>query len=207
MNKKFSTLMASLMLASAFSVSAQVAVPSPVDEYEDGKYYVLGNGINALAVETTPGPNYGELKMIWQEEEGLANWKDLGVTRSALWKVTVVPGKAGDAPKYSFVNVATGMTLSVPTPESSEDGKNIIGKGGNVPLMISGGYMEWMNGNSNDFSGGEQKFYSYVNSTEVVYLQYEYGVSDAPGGKDIYVVRGSYEEMRSEGLSIRPYEA
>ena len=214
MNKKFSTLMASLMLASAFSVSAQVGVPTAVDKYEDGKYYVLGDGTNALAVETTPGPKYGELKMIWQEDGSQSNW-NLAGTRSALWKVTVVPGKAGDAPKYSFVNVATGMTLSVPTPESSENGKNIIGKDEDdgktlIPLMISGGYMEWMNGNANAFSENEN-FYSYVNSTEVVYLICEAN-DKAPGKKDLYVKRGSYDQMVKDvkdelALTIKPFEA
>ncbi len=209
MNKKFSTLMASLMLASAFSVtSAQTGQPSAVEKYEDGKYYVLGNGHNALAVESQAGPNYGELKMIWQD--GASDWNDLAKIRSALWKVTVVPGKAGDAPKYSFVNVATGMTLSVPTPESSENGKNTIGEdnGEDVNLlMISGGYMEWMNGNANAFSDVEN-FYSYVNSTEVVYLRCDAN-SYAPGGKDLYVVRQSYNEMVNDGsaLTIRPYKA
>ena len=205
MNKKFSTLMAGLMLASAFSVSAQTGQPVGVDKYEDGKYYVLGDDKdNVLSVVSKAGPNYGELTMTWVGET--SNYWNLNTTRNALWKVTVVPGKAGDAPKYSFVNVATGMTLSVPTPDES-DGK--IGFGPEDLLMISGGYMEWMNGNSNDFSDeAAKKFYSYVNSTEVVYLKYEKN-EDATNNKDLYVVRSSYDKMVTDGsaLVIRPFEA
>ena len=208
MNKKFSTLMAGLMLASAFSVaSAQTGDPTPKDKYEDGKYYVLGddNG-NVLTVVSTAGPEYGELKIVWRENQ---TW-NLGTTRDALWKVTVVPGKAGDAPKYSFVNVATGMTLSVPTPSKNyaasgvNENEYTIGKGTDKPLMISGGYMEWMNGNANSF-GTSQKFYSYISSTEVVYLAYNLTT------KDIYVKRSLYSDMGAntgdELLEIKPYEA
>ncbi len=205
MNKKFSTLMASLMLASAFSVSAQVGHPIGVDKYEDGKYYVLGDDKdNVLSVVSKAGSNYGELTMTWVGDK--PDYWNLNTTRNALWKVTVVPGKAGDAPKYSFVNVATGMTLSVPTPDESG---GEIGHGAKDLLMISGGYMEWMNGNSNDFSDeAAKKFYSYVNSTEVVYLKYEED-EDATNNKDLYVVRSSYDKMVTDGsaLVIRPYEA
>ena len=97
MNKKFSTLMDSLMLASAFSVSAQVGHPIGVDKYEDGKYYVLeDNNNNVLSVVYKAGSNYGELTMTWVGNK--PDYWNLNTTRSALWKVTVVPGKAGDAP-------------------------------------------------------------------------------------------------------------
>ena len=206
MNKKFSTLMAGLMLASAFSVNAQTGLPTPKDKYEDGKYYVLGDeNSNVLTVESEAGPNYGELKIVYINNQ---TW-DLGTTRNALWKVTVVPGKAGDAPKYSFVNVATGMTLSVPTPSKNYAASGVnedeytIGKG-TAPLMISGGYMEWMNGNANSF-GTSQNFYSYISSTEVVYLAYNTST------KDIYVKRSLYSDMASQSgdvlLNIKPYEA
>ncbi len=208
MNKKFSTLMAGLMLASAFSVSAQgsLGIPTSIDKYEDGKYYVLGDGNNVLTVVSDAGPRYGELAMVWQGN-GSDYW-DLAKTRNALWKVTVVPGNAGDAPKYSFVNVATGMTLSVPTPKSDKDGENIIGAGAEEALMISGGYMEWMNGNANDFSDDiAENFYSYINSTEVVYLMYGNN-----GEKDLIVKRSHIDNIEDAEsgyklLQIRPFEA
>ena len=217
MNKKFSTLMASLMLASAFSVSAQTGTPSPVEKYENGKYYMLGGPYNVLAVKSdaSEGKNYGELELISKNSE----WT-LADTRRALWQVTVVEGKAGDAPKYSFVNVATGMTLSVPTPDPDvKDGK--IGEGTD-PLMISGGYMEWLNGGANsfdlsnpdDFENIKQPFYSYVNSEKVVYLNYGSILED--GRTDLFVKIGTYAQMLQDikessstigVFQILPYQA
>ena len=52
MNKKFSTLMAGLMLASAFSVNAQIAKTTGESSYQNGKYYLLGNGTNFLSVSS-----------------------------------------------------------------------------------------------------------------------------------------------------------
>ena len=138
MNKKFSTLMAGLMLASAFSVNAQTTnEPTAVSKYVSGKYYVLGDATNVLTVVSDAKDDaYGELKMVPKA----GTW-NLSATRDALWEVKVVAGQAGDAPKYSFVNVATGMTLSVPTPQNNTD-KNTVAEGDE--LMISGGYMEWI---------------------------------------------------------------
>ncbi len=203
MNKKFSTLMASLMLASAFSVSAQTAV----EKYEDGKYYMLCDGTKILSVVSNPSTtsSYGELTVV-NKSDAVAT---LTSTRNALWKVTVTEGKAGDAPKYSFVNVATGMTLSVPTPEKNKPETDAaahvkdwtIGYGDEAKLMISGGYMEWLNGGANSFDGVAQPFYSYINNTDVVYL----GIND----DDVYVKRASYGDMDDDTnvLNIMPYNA
>ena len=202
MNKKFSTLMAGLMLASAFSVSTQAAnEPTAVSKYVSGKYYVLGDATtnNVLTVVSDAKDDaYGELKMVPRTG---TSW-DLSATRNALWEVKVVAGQAGDAPKYSFVNVATGMTLSVPTPQNNTD-KNTEAKGA-PELMISGGYMEWMNGYANSFDKtNAQDFYSYVNSTDVVYLVYD------TNNDDLYVQRSAYASMSNVTgrVKIMPYEA
>ena len=205
MNKKFSTLMASLMLASAFSVAS---AQTPVEKYEDGKYYMLSDGTKILSVVSNPSTtsSYGELTVV-DKEDAVAT---LTSTRNALWKVTVTEGKAGDAPKYSFVNVATGMTLSVPTPEKNKPETDAtahvedwtIGYGADAKLMISGGYMEWLNGGANSFDGTKaQPFYSYINNTDVVYL----GIND----DDVYVKRASYGDMDDDTnvLNIMPYNA
>ena len=187
MNKKFSTLMASLMLVSAFSVSAQTTA----DKYENGKYYLLGNGSDGwLTVESEAGANYGALTM--KPVNGTidaTNW-DLEATREALWKVTVTAGNAGDAPKYSFVNVATGMTLSVPTPTKEQSSISNV--------KIAGGYMEWLNGLANSYTAAE-KLVSYVNSEEVVYLK-------KADDNTITVVRSKVSDVSSP-LSVRPYKA
>ena len=140
MNKKFSTLMASLMLASAFSVNAQ----SGLQKYEDGKYYLLAaKKANAqadekpsyISVSSDAGSTYGQLYLD-------SDVKGLKETRNSLWKVTVTQEKVGDTPKYSFVNVATGQILSVATPTE---------KVGNAytslsSQYVSGSFMEWYAG-------------------------------------------------------------
>ena len=61
MNKKFSTLMAGLMLASAFSVNAQ----TEAEKYENGKYYLLGNTTYGyLSVTSDAGDDYGQLDLV-----------------------------------------------------------------------------------------------------------------------------------------------
>ncbi len=200
MNKKFSTLMASLMLASAFSVSAQTGNPTPsqTDKYEDGKYYLLGSHDNGfLAVNSDPqSPDYGALSLIDPVHASTSKPWDLYNTRSALWKVTVTEGKAGDAPKYSFVNVATGMTLSVPTPALN----------GTAEATISGGYMEWLDGGANSYTtnntDANADFYSYVDSKEIVYFTYNKDT------KELKVKRSKYSEgILNEVLNIQPYLA
>ena len=225
MNKKFSTLMAGLMLASAFSVSAQsiTNAPTKTDKYVNGKYYMLGTDDNVLAVQSdaTAGSNYayGELKMVDLDQPGVANadWT-LAQTREALWQVTITSGEAGNAPKYSFVNVATGMTLSVSIPtknysdiSGNDKSEAIIGEDGE--LMISGGYMEWLNGGANSYktnASSGQAFYSYVNNTDVVFLTYN--TTD----NELVAVRDKYNKMADANtnygtdvkvVKVQPYKA
>ena len=180
MNKKFSTLMAGLMLASAFSVGAQ----NYAKEYENGKYYLLGKqGEGYLSVNSTPGSEYGKLSV----DETIDGLKD---TREALWKVTVTKGNDGVAPKYSFVNVATGMTLSVDE------------KGSDTPV-ITGRFMEWLNGGKNSFeaTNGEQPLYSYIDSKNIVYFTY-----DSSNG--LKVVKSEYDASKLENaFKVQPWEA
>ena len=207
MNKKFSTLMAGLMLASAFSVSAQKSVT----EYKDGKYYLLGNSKGYISVNSEAGEKYGELSM-FKPTVSPATWT-LEQTREALWKVSVTKGVNGNAPKYSFVNVATGMTLSVPTPDKNglTEGQDDNTATPSVKaLMISGGYMEWLNGGANSFSTSTSDegeiLYSYLNNTnaDVVYFVYD------QTNNDLYVKRSTYSNMTaasSGALTVKPWEA
>ena len=210
MNKKFSTLMAGLMLASAFSVNAQGAsnTPTAVEKYVDGKYFMLGNSTSSkvLTVVSKTDGTYGELKMT-DINPSSGDWS-LQDTRNALWQVKVTTALIGDAPKYSFVNVATGMILSVPTPENNGEtiGKDEANPAKENPLMIAGGYMEWFNGTNPSFGSSNnyspQTFMSYVNKNDVVYLMEENG--------DLYVKRGTVSQMEKESsgvVKIQPYKA
>ena len=214
MNKKFSTLMAGLMLASAFSVNAQGAsnTPTAVEKYVDGKYFMLGNSTSnkVLTVVSKTDGTYGELKMT-EINPSSGDWS-LQDTRNALWQVKVTTALIGDAPKYSFVNVATGMILSVPTPENNGEtiGKDETNPDKAIPLMIAGGYMEWFNGTNPSFGSNNnyspQTFMSYVNKNDVVYLMEENG--------DLYVKRGTVSQMENDAnnpsssvVKIQPYKA
>ena len=164
MNKKFSTLMAGLMLASAFSVDAQTAS----DKYVNGSYYLLGipdgsgKVTSVLSVNSDNKETYGDLTL----ETAPTKTSGLQEVREALWKVTVVQEKFGDTPTYRFVNVATGQFLSVATPDKEE----VIGDDESV--TITGSFMEWHNGlNSTGINKNQgNHFMSYVGNNDVVYL-------------------------------------
>ena len=199
MNKKFSTLMAGLMLASAFSVAS--AQPEASGKYENGKYYLLGTSKGYISVVSEPGDKYGKLYLD-DDVDGLTR------TRNSLWKVTVTQEKVGDAPKYSFVNVATGMTLSVPTPPK-DDSKSAV--------SIDGRFMEWYNGlSSTAIAENGEFFMSYVGADEVVYLTSDASTDDVTTGegenkidwgKSIDVKRGDVDEVEgtpSTALKVYP---
>ena len=195
MNKKFSTLMAGLMLASAFSVaSAQTATK----EYKDGKYYLLGTTSGTdidkvLSVESdakSTTSEYGELSL--QDAP-----KNLEATREALWKVTVIQEKFGDTPTYRFVNVATGQYLSVEIPENASD---VIGDNNNEKVMITGKLMEWYNGLNSTGIEKANSIMSYIDKNEVVYL-----AKDKNTNK-LVVKRGKPNEL-SDAIEIQPYRA
>ena len=191
MNKKFSTLMAGLMLASAFSVAD---AQTPSTKYENGKYYLLNTpSSGCISVISEPGANYGKLYL----DNTISGLTD---TRNALWKVTVTQEKVGDTPKYSFVNVATGQILSVGTPVNSS-----------TPLPaegISGSFMEWYAGLSStavNTTAGET-FMSYVGKNDVVYLK-QSSTSYTGYGFGIDVYRGSVTTAKTNCLSVFPAEA
>ena len=186
--------MAGLMLASAFSVAdAQTAS----GKYEDGKYYLLGNGSSYLSVVSAPGEEYGTLYM----DNSISG---LTETRNALWKVTVTKENEGSAPKYSFVNAATGQVLSVLTPANSTS---------TIPeaTIAGGGFMEWYNGLSStaiDASG--EVFMSYVGNNDVIYLtagSTSITVDGVNVGTEVVVNRGSVTTAESSAMKIQPYKA
>ena len=150
--------MAGLMLASAFSVAdAQTAAT----KYEDGKYYLLGNSSAGkyISVNSTPGAQYGTLQYadVDANNDGTTSLEE---TRNALWKVTVTKENEGNAPKYSFVNVATGQVLSVLVPSDNN--------GGTIPnaTIAGGGFMEWYNGLSSTAITADNEFMSYVGQND-----------------------------------------
>ena len=125
MNKKFSTLVAGLLLASAVGVQADVidlnvpAAPSPVSAvgaydptsnptggYQVGISYVLKNGTadEYLCIKD------GKLALV----DGSTVVRSLSAARNALWTLQQIVSPAGAvAPKYVFMNDATNQILAV----------------------------------------------------------------------------------------------
>ena len=200
MNKKFSTLMAGLMLASAFSVNAanEVAATS----YQNGKYYLLGNakGYLSVASETDGTTTYGKLNLV--DPDDLDN--DLLETREALWKVSVTQGNVGDAPKFVFQNVATGLYLNISREDVDAAANDELGN-----IVIAGAYQEWYNGVSTSFgSQTEATSYagaplmSYTKANEVIYFAY-----DANDNDKLIVKLGTPADAQKSTLKIKPYKA
>ena len=139
MNKKFSTLMAGLMLASAFSVADAQKV---VEKYETNKAYWLGisedgtfdmtndGTAQVIAVVSNPkAANYGQLILV----NKAVVMNDICAIKAATWTITFTQPTDGTAPKFTYVNKATGLTLSL----DPDDAGKIA--------MIKGGSSEWLN--------------------------------------------------------------
>ena len=188
MNKKFSTLMAGLMLASAFSANAVIDKGNNA-KYENGKYYLLGNGRSYISVVSNPDGDtdgaYGDL--VLKTATDIDN--NLQETREALWKVNVTTGTQGQAPRYTFQNVATGLMLSVPVPPSSTP----------VDAEISGSMMEWYNGTVSTNIQTPSPLMSYVSANQVVYF------TEGASG-ELQVTKSAPNSVTS-AFQVKPYTA
>ena len=143
MNKKISTLLAGVMLASAFSVNAAM---------ENGKSYLLKSGSSYLSAETDKtSADYGKLVY------GSLNTSDLNEVVAGTWKVSTKT--TSGAVVYTFVNKVTGMTLAV-DPTLAKTAAN--GLSGDVTLG-SGTVSEWAFDASNHM-------YSYFKSDSIVFF-------------------------------------
>ena len=143
MNKKISTLLAGVMLASAFSVNAAM---------ENGKSYLLKSGSSYLSAETDKtSADYSKLVY------GSLNTSDLNEVVAGTWKVSTKT--TSGAVVYTFVNKVTGMTLAV-DPTLAKTATN--GLSGDVTLG-SGTVSEWAFDASNHM-------YSYFKSDSIVFF-------------------------------------
>ncbi|HIX86899.1 MAG TPA: hypothetical protein H9848_09890 [Candidatus Parabacteroides intestinigallinarum] len=191
MNKKFSTLLAGIMLASAFTAGAQTAVK----KYENGKSYLLSAEVKgtkyALTVESdATDPNYGKLSVV---DANTVN-QSIKSTNEALWTVSFTEGVSGNAPKFTFINKATSLTLSLNTTDENED--DVVDD-----LKIAGSITEWLNTSMTD-NGDDNlvaaPLYSYIEANKVVYLDITSG--------DLTAKIGSPDNAGS-AAEFAPYEA
>ena len=202
MNKKFSTLMAGLMLASAFSVaSAQTSSA----KYENGKYYMLGdvNG-NVIVVNSQAGTNYGQLTLVDYDATTDGVKGDLAATRNALWKVTVTQGNVGDAPKFTFQNVATGLYLNISSASVDAETGDVLSN-----PVIAGAYQEWYNGVSTVFAGTDAAALAYEGAPLMSYVSENKVLYFAAASNTLQVKLGTPADAKDEAkaLYIKPYKA
>ena len=124
MNKKFTMLCASLLLTSAFTVNAEtwddpktshIAIPEPgnttiklVAGANEGLYQItVDNGTKVLSMD-----DEGRVKAVANNFAKNAN-RDFKALARTLWCVTVSTENQGQAPKYDFMNKATGLYLDM----------------------------------------------------------------------------------------------
>ena len=152
MNKKITTLLASTMLATAFSAGAAI---------ENGKSYLLQNKDVATtflsAVDNKNSSVYGQLELTDLGSEPFTLSEVVAGTWTASTKTT------SGAVVYTFVNKATGLTLSVdPTAASytKKDGTVVVGE--STVTLGAGSVSEWT------FKDGIMM--SYFKNDSVVYF-------------------------------------
>ena len=167
MNKKFSTLMAGLMLASAFSVNAA----DVVTKYEANKGYRLQTTTSGevLAVVSNPeNEDYGQLILLQESE-----LTDINAVKAATWTILFTQPTDGTAPKFTYINKATGLTLSVDPAVAGQTDKT---------AYIKGGVTEWLNTEMLDNGATDlptEELRSFYAANKVVYLTSGTPVADA----------------------------
>ena len=144
MNKKITTLLASAMLATAFSAGAA----------NKGDAVLLNTGTQDLSAKT--GTDFGRLELV-TTPTNINTW-DLKNLNAATWTILEKKSSLGQT-IYSFVNKATGLSLAIDPAIALDADEN----GANATTMTLGGSAsEWVElGNT---------LVSYFSGDSVVYI-------------------------------------
>lgn len=164
MNKRFSTLLASALLAvGSFSASAQTPVASLVLGNNDGKLYQLKDADDAyLAVEND------SLKLMTESNAKAS-------ILNTLWCVNVERYNQGQAIKFEFRNKATGQVLEV-----ANDYLDGVSAGGTTAdLEVGGAIGGWAFSNALNPLQQERPLYYYFDADSVVTLDKSTNVDGA----------------------------
>lgn len=144
MNKKFSTLVAGLLLATTVGTVSAVTVdkgvnsgyPRTVAKAIDGKFYQLSNGYEVLVMEKTTNGTY-VLKFVAYDKAELAK---------TLWEIKATDSKDEKGLAFQFYNVSTGLPISVDVSKA-----NKVGSASTVAEMAKGtSSWSWMRGVEGD---------------------------------------------------------
>ena len=199
MNKKFSTLMASMLLAGGVSAFAQAPALTGSKQFETGKAYILSNGTYALAVEAASKAATPTLKAVTNPTDP-SSLTDL---QKALWRVVVTPGTNGAEPTYTFVNVYTGTPLAI-------NSKSVTTVAPTAAAVMGGDVVSWRN---------NPAYSPIVEAIYPIYHQYTNAAKDsayvlvgtANIANDVKVgvqkVAANAVETVNNVFSVRPYVA
>ena len=188
MNKKFSTLMASLLLAGGMaSVSAAdvtVAPSTGVTKIEAGKAYQLYNSTSKKVLIMTKAADGSYKTSFVSPGTGV----DLA---SSLWTISYTDNEVG-GPDFKLVNKLTGCPLSVDLSVLTETPADVK-MGGNVSEW------KWLAASKSDANLKASKLYSYFKTDSVVALTVDGDVLKAQKAHAAATV--------SNALTIAPYVA
>ena len=185
MNKKFSTLVAGVLLASGVGASAQTFNPqvfSSEPEIRQAKYYALGVGSGATNVVSVTETADGTLAF---KSVAANSLNSLAKVDSALWTVSANVTGDGGATRFVMTNKATGATFSFdPKNAVKETGTSTSAVSGNA-AEVGGALTQWIWYNSRynvsnslqasevvsmDFAGGDSTLVIRVDAaTNVIY--------------------------------------
>ena len=164
--------MAGLMLASAFSVAEAQTV---VKKYETSKTYWLSiasseggsaDATKVIAVVSDPqATNYGQLVSVEIDDlDGLG----INAVKAATWSIVFTEPTDGTAPKFTYVNKATGLTLSLDADAAKQAGAT------GTPAYVKGGVSQFLNTTTLG-NGEDQLTYTYLrafyNANDALYLK------------------------------------
>ena len=134
MNKKFSTLVAGLLLAGAVGTANAAVEKGAISEYPritatsiDGKFYQLSDGYQVLAMEQTAD---GSFKLVF------VPYNQVELAKS-LWEVRANDSKDEKGLSFQFFNVASGLPISIDPAKAT-----VYGKPAEVAAMAEG-EMNW----------------------------------------------------------------
>ncbi|WP_102407194.1 DUF6383 domain-containing protein [Parabacteroides bouchesdurhonensis] len=118
MNKRFSTLLAAVLVAGSFSASAQVTPGTDIATQlaPADKYYHIVNGTDYLAADKRDG--HDSIKVM-SAAAGTANFTEVISLDSCMWKLTVDVQKTTGDSVFTFENKATRAKINLPAKDAN----------------------------------------------------------------------------------------
>ena len=143
MNKKFSTLVASLLLATTVGTATAATEKGVASSYPrqtadaiDGKFYQLSDGYNVLAMEQKIDGSF-ILKFVPYGDAELAK---------TLWEIRALDNKDEKGLAFQFYNVSTGLPISFDAKLATKWGNSLTA----TPLSQGVSSWSWVRGVEGD---------------------------------------------------------